>query len=116
MRARMTPSRLVVQAAVLTTWLLGGTGCSLVVKTDSEQCTVDADCTARGAAFANTVCTEHVCVAQADPKWGCIGSVAPLTGTDPKTFKMQFVDSNTHSPVNQNLTVKLCNKVDPDCS
>jgi hypothetical protein len=34
----MTPSRFVVPAA-LAGWLLGGTGCSVLLQTDAQQCT-----------------------------------------------------------------------------
>lgn len=37
-------------------------GCSVVLSPGEEQCSVDADCEARGAQFSGTVCVEHVCV------------------------------------------------------
>ncbi|MEO6600664.1 MAG: hypothetical protein ABIQ16_12370 [Polyangiaceae bacterium] len=39
--------------------------CSVLIDTKSEQCRVDADCTSRGVAFANTTCDlqQNVCVA-----------------------------------------------------
>jgi hypothetical protein len=104
----------VVQAA-FAAWLLSGTGCSLALKTDSEQCTVDADCKARGAAFANTVCTANVCVAN-DPKWGCIGKVTPLKSGAMTMFSVHLIDLISSKPVTANLAVNLCSKYDPTCS
>jgi hypothetical protein len=114
----MTPSRFLVPAA-LAAWLLGGTGCSVLLQTDAQQCTVDADCTARGAAFAGTVCSAGVCVPKEagapDPKWACIGTGIPLPSGSMATFELQFVDLITTQPVTQNLTVALCNKYDTTC-
>jgi hypothetical protein len=114
----MTPSRLLAWTATAA-WLLGAAGCSLVLKTDSEQCTVDADCTNRGAAFANTVCTDNVCVAKSappDPKWSCIGEVPAPDAGGMATYKVQLVDLISNNPVSQNLTIKLCSKYDPQCT
>jgi hypothetical protein len=113
----MTLSRFLAGTA-LASGLLGMAGCSLVLKTDSEQCSVDADCTARGAAFADTVCTANVCVtktAPPDPKWGCIGDVPALDAGSMATFKIQLADLISNAPVTQNLVIKLCNKLDPTC-
>jgi hypothetical protein len=69
--------------------------CSLLVPLDEQQCTVRADCTARGAAFESAACVDHVCVVasgseggahdggpspDADP-WGCLDQ--PSEVTDP---------------------------------
>jgi hypothetical protein len=96
---------------------IASTGCSVLLKTDAEQCTVDKDCTARGAEFAGTVCKEKVCVTPAappDPKWSCIGKVEPLMSGGMVTLKVQLVDLVTENPAN-GLTVKLCKTFDPDC-
>lgn len=37
-------------------------GCSALVDTDADQCSVASDCEARGAAFAGSQCVEGVCV------------------------------------------------------
>lgn len=126
----------------LAVWLLGGAGCSLALKTDGEQCTVDADCAARGSAFAGTVCTpnnvckqcnvdadctsrgagdvctNNVCTAKVvqDPKWGCIGNVQPLPTGSMTQVKVQLVDLLSMQPVSSGLTVKLCAKLDPTCA
>lgn len=113
----MTPSRLAARA-ILAATLLGGAGCSLALKTDAEQCTVDADCAARGAAFAGTVCMANVCQAKAapDPKWGCIGSVPALPTGGMKTVKLQMLDLISTMPVTTGLDIKLCSKLDPPCT
>jgi hypothetical protein len=113
----MTPSRLLAWTAIAA-WLLGAAGCSLVLKTDSEQCNVDADCTARGSAFANTMCSANVCVtktAPPDPKWGCIGDVPAPDAGSMSTYKVQLLDLISNNPVPQGLTIKLCAKFDPTC-
>ena len=72
--------------------------CSLLVPLDEQQCSSNADCAARGGAFASAVCRDHVCVppgstsdagasdagpaGDADP-WGCLG--LPPEVTDPHT-------------------------------
>lgn len=113
----MTPSRFLA-AVALATWLSGTAACSLALKTDAEQCTVDADCAARGPTFADTVCSDNVCVAKTapDPKWSCIGSVPPLTSGGMTTVKVQMLDLVTGSPVTSNLDIKLCAKLDPSCA
>ncbi len=115
----MALSRLVAPAA-FATWLLAGGagGCSLVLSTDGEQCNVTADCTARGASFAGTVCTENVCVKTQppDPKWSCIGHVPAPASTGMVAYKAQLLDLITVDPVTKGLTVELCNKLDPTCA
>jgi hypothetical protein len=105
--------------AALATCLVAAAGCSLALATDSEQCNVDADCTGRGDAFAGTVCTGNVCVkpsAPPDPKWGCIGKVKAPTAGPNVTYKAQFLDPITTDPVTSGLTIKLCTKIDTDCT
>jgi hypothetical protein len=127
--------------AALAAGFLASTGCSLVVKTDVDQCSVsadcaargadfastvcvahvclecaaDADCTARGAQFANTACVANVCEAKVDPKWGCIGHVEPRMSGSMVTVKLQILDIISLQPP-KNLTIKLCNKLDPQCA
>jgi hypothetical protein len=36
--------------------------CSVLLPLGAEQCSVDSDCTARGGAFAGTVCANNVCI------------------------------------------------------
>jgi hypothetical protein len=117
----MVPLRLVARASLLASLaasLLVLPGCSLALQTDGDQCTVDADCTARGTSFAGTVCKAHVCEAKpvvVDPKWGCIGHVkAPVAG-GMDTVSVQLLDLFTQTAA-QGVTLKLCNKYDTPCA
>jgi hypothetical protein len=111
----MVAPRFLLASAALAAMVLVTTGCSLLVKTDAEQCDVDADCAARGADFADTVCVEHVCQTKVDPKWGCLGHVEPRMGGSMVTVKIQLLDIISGAPP-KNLTVKLCSKFDPPCN
>jgi len=110
----MVASRFLLARAALAAMFLASTGCSVIVKTDAEQCTADADCAARGAEFADTVCVEHVCQTKPDPKWGCIGHVEPPKSGSMITASIQLVDIVSEAPAT-NVTVKLCSKYDPSC-
>jgi hypothetical protein len=111
----MVASRFLLARAALAGMFLAPTGCSLVVKSDVEQCSVDADCAARGADFADTVCVEHTCQAKVDPKWGCLGHVDPPTAGSMVKVTIQLIDLVSTSPVTK-ATVKLCSKYDPPCA
>ncbi|MFT3766206.1 MAG: hypothetical protein QM820_11940 [Minicystis sp.] len=97
--------------------LLALAGCSLALQTDDAQCSVDADCEARGGEFAGTVCVEKVCQPKpepVDPKWGCVGKVEPLPSGKQDTLKVQLLDLLSQMPA-KGVSVKLCNKYDPTC-
>jgi hypothetical protein len=139
--APMVLPRFSLARAALAAGFLASTGCSIVVKTDAEQCGVTADCTARGADFASTVCVAHVCLecgadadctargpqfanstcvanvceTKADPKWGCIGHVDPPKGGMMIKVTIKVVDLVSTAPVTS-ATVKLCSKYDPPCN
>lgn len=50
--------------------------CSFIVDASPEQCTSHADCTSRGGAFANSVCTrDHVCLTTCTTNKGCIDAL-----------------------------------------
>jgi hypothetical protein len=89
-------------------------GCSLAVDANRVQCTTKADCTSRGSAFANSVCTNSVC--EEDPTWACL-SRPPVTSTQSPPYKVSAVvrDLVTQMPV-QNAEIKLCRKIDVDCA
>jgi hypothetical protein len=96
--------------------LLGGVpACSLALVSDEVQCKTDADCTARGGEFVGKVCADAVCVEPQDPKWGCIGEVAPLQPGGMDTLTTQLLDLITNKPP-KDLTIKLCNKFDTPCA
>jgi hypothetical protein len=101
--------------AALAAVFLASTGCSVVLKTDAEQCEVDADCAARGAEFADTVCLERVCQAKVDPKWGCLGHVEPPKSGSMVTVKIRLIDLVSSNPA-KDVTIKLCSKYDPSCN
>jgi hypothetical protein len=111
----MVSPRFLLARAALAGMFLALSGCSFVVKSDAEQCSVDADCAARGADFADTVCVEHTCQTKVDPKWGCIGHIDPPTAGTMVKVTIQLIDLVSTSPVT-NATVKLCSKYDPPCA
>jgi hypothetical protein len=74
--------------------------CSLLVPLNEQQCTVSADCSARGGPFVGAACVNNVCVAKeeagvdagvadADP-WGCLDQPPEVVTADPVaiTFKV----------------------------
>src|ERR1700735_3539984 len=74
--------------------------CSLLVPLNEQQCTVSADCRARGGPFVGAACVNSVCVAKeeagvdagdeaADP-WGGLDQPAEVVTADPVaiTFKV----------------------------
>ena len=58
MRARALLARIVLGAV-----LPALPSCSLLVDTNADQCSVDADCAAKGGRFAGTRCVDRACVA-----------------------------------------------------
>jgi hypothetical protein len=105
--------RAILHAAFLV--LLGQTGCSLTVDADRVQCRSDADCTARGAAFAGSVCVASVCEAS-DLQWGCLGASNPAaTDAGPFTVTMHVRDLLNQSPL-AGVRADVCSKVDVACS
>jgi hypothetical protein len=91
------------------------TSCTVVLKTDKEQCSNDQDCAARGPELAGTVCRENVCAPAPDTSWSCVGSVRePAEGTTYKAA-IRVIDLISGKPPKDG-TVKLCNKYDPPCA
>jgi hypothetical protein len=121
--------RVIRRSAVLTVGAaLAAVGCSLVLTTQTEQCTVDADCAARGPAFAGTVCESRVCVTKAveagsdaaadaqDPIWGCLGSVVFPPAKKPKvTISLPLYELISKAPVS-NILVRPCARLDVSCT
>jgi hypothetical protein len=93
-------------------------GCTLIFPTGDPQCATDADCTARGAAFADAVCKDEVCVAGGpDPTepWSCLGQVEwPAAGTSPLRLEVHVIDVLTSAPP-EGLAVRVCAKLDVNC-
>jgi hypothetical protein len=63
--------------------------CSVVIDTKTKQCTVNADCTSRGAAFANTTCdpAQNICVAGL----GCPEAPNSANATVTLSFDIEFL-------------------------
>jgi hypothetical protein len=112
--------------------------CSLLFDATGEQCTRDADCAARGGAFASMRCENRVCVASGldgaseaappvdasdaadaapvDPVWGCLGNVKASPSTNPKvTVRVPLLDLLTKGPVTD-VKAALCAKIDVNCA
>jgi len=118
--------------------------CSVLVESSREQCATDGDCQRRGGAFAQTLCSNSVCVHQCvtdgdcqrrggafarnlcsnsvcvpDLKWGCIGSVewpAPPPVPSPEKVKVTLSLFNLLSEmVVGGATARVCGKLDPTC-
>jgi hypothetical protein len=93
---------------------LSHAGCSVIVEPNRQQCAIDADCQARGAALAGSLCIDSVCTP--DPAWSCLGAVAWPPPKVPKvTVTVQFRDIITNAPLT-NVTVNVCRKFDYDCA
>jgi hypothetical protein len=103
-----------IGAAIGGAWLLS-TGCTFILSTDADQCVVDADCTARGADFAATVCADHVCQAAPDPAWECVGHVVVQPDSTKYTAAMKVFDLLSSKPAT-GADVRLCNLFDPPCT
>ena len=96
--------------------------CSLILATDSVQCSSDADCVSHG--LLGSTCSRSVCVvadsgladtapddtAPADPKWGCIGHIPHSPAMDPSVTVHEvarFIDLNLEKPI-RGIGVKAC--------
>ncbi|MEO6603761.1 MAG: hypothetical protein ABIQ16_28010 [Polyangiaceae bacterium] len=100
-------------SACLFLGLLGSVlGCSVTVDANRVQCTRNSDCTARGAAFAGSVCAENACTS--DPKWACINDVPqPDAGGSYKaTMHVRDVLGSLALP---GVNAQLCRKLDVLC-
>jgi hypothetical protein len=124
MRTRSTVSVWLAIAALAC--VLGSVACSLVLKTDEEQCQTDADCKARGAGFEKTTCSDNkTCTTTgkksdagpaADPRFACADE--PLASPDSDrqiSFEISYTDfSSGETPTG--LAVRLCASTDPTCA
>jgi len=90
--------------------------CSVIVEPNRQQCSVDADCTKRGGAFAGATCVDTVCVPPApDPTWGCLGQVVwPPARPGKVNVTAQFRDAVTGAPL-MGVVVNVCRKQDFQC-
>jgi len=91
-----------------------GVGCSAVVDAGRVQCSVDADCTKRGAEFANATCVASVC--QALNPWSC-AEHAPIATTSkaPVSVELTVMDAIAQTPL-VGTSASLCKKLDFECT
>jgi hypothetical protein len=120
--------------------------CSLLVPLDEQQCSVRADCAARGGAFTSAICVNHACVApgatseagadagppDADP-WGCLDQ--PPEVTDPNAqVAITFTVFDALAPITtagpqggtdftvlacspvSGISFRACDALDPSCA
>jgi hypothetical protein len=95
-------------------WALSTSACSLTIDADRVQCSVDADCAARGSAFAGAMCLDQVC--QPNAQWACL-SRTPTPSTTKGPFKVDVL-AITDAVSQQKIagaTLKLCRKIDVGC-
>lgn len=126
--------------------LMGGASCSVALATDDVQCSVDADCDARGGELAGTVCQANVCVKKATGECeadadcqakgagheddACVEHVCQAP-EDPKwgcigkveplpSGKMYTITTKLLDLISNQpatgITIKLCNKYDAPCA
>ncbi len=114
--------------------------CSLLVGSDSVQCTTSADCRSRGGAFASTTCASHVCVAaepagdgasdsaadvasdavdaaeaSTDP-WACIGKVTAPAEDRTRSVTLTYQVTDIGNKPIPGMLVTACNRTDPSCA
>jgi hypothetical protein len=120
-------------------------GCSLSVNADAAQCQSNADCTARGSAFADSVCLENICTYECkktsectqrgdefwntecrnhacapSKDWGCVvadAEVVPVASRPATSFALTLpvTDMLTGAPV-PGVTARVCHLRDLDCN
>ncbi|HMJ53302.1 MAG TPA: hypothetical protein VK540_14545 [Polyangiaceae bacterium] len=91
--------------------------CSVLVDSGREQCAVDRDCQKRGGVFARALCSNSVCVT--DAQWGCVGSVVwpmvpPIAVPEKVTVKLTLSDLLSGDLLS-GATARVCGKLDPKC-
>jgi hypothetical protein len=93
---------------------LAGTGCSLVIDRDRQQCLSDGDCQKRGGDFAGTVCVDQIC--ELAPALGCLGEADRPAPAESRTLTVviRVRDLITEQPM-VGVTGRLCRKLDVTC-
>lgn len=95
-------------------------GCSVLIEVDDKQCDADADCAARGPAFAAAVCRKNLCVAT-DVGGDAGASGNPLlceapAPNDAPTVKFTFAPGFAVPPTDPKpFSVSACLSLDPNC-
>ena len=104
---------LVPARALLGAFAVSALSCSVLVDTKTTQCDSNFDCANLGAAFAQTTCQAHVCVAPISN--GALGCTEASTSSEP-TVKLTFKLSSTTMPENPKpFTVNACGTFDGEC-
>lgn len=68
-------------------WLATEMSCLLITDRDKDQCANDADCVAKGTAFADTQCVEAVCVSKTANQGECDSNADCLSNANtPNTY------------------------------
>ena len=90
--------------------------CSLTVDSDRVQCRTNADCAARGGAFAEAICADSVCTV--NPAWACLSGGTPSVSTQEPPYKLTVMlrDLVDQTPYKGSAQVKLCRKLDVGCA
>lgn len=87
--------------------------CSVLIETKTTQCSVDTDCPSLGAAFANAICRNNLCVEKASGPLGC---VEPTRSSEPQVT-LSFNVSFAAPPAQPHpFTIKGCAHLDLECS
>lgn len=104
---RMFSSALVCVCAAL----LGA--CSVLVDANRVQCSENAECTKRGPAFADSVCSAGVCEAPPLSKqWNC--PALPTNQTPSYKLTLHLTDAVSVKPL-PGVDASLCRKLDINC-
>jgi hypothetical protein len=86
----------------------------MIVDADRQQCTNTSDCTARGGAFAGSICVDSVC--EPDAVWGCVAvQSAPSNAPGPFLVSTRVTGLLDQQPI-AGVHVDLCLKLDVNCS
>ena len=107
--------------------VLSQAACSLVLSTSEQQCETDADCTARGDAFEQTICSKQkTCVSGSrassssggttDPRFACANEAPPSADGDREvSLEVRYIDFSTGAAP-ADVSARLCASTDPTCA
>jgi hypothetical protein len=144
-RLRQTTTRAWRIGALLAATVAGGlAACSLLVPLNEQQCTVSADCAARGGPFAGAECVDNVCVGPIGASdgsadggedagaWACLSQPRQVTTSAPVAITFKAFDViepiTTTGPMGGDdftvvsytpvpgMSVEGCSQLDPTCA
>jgi hypothetical protein len=108
--------------------LAAPSGCSWLVNTSAQQCTVDDDCIARGSPFAGSTCVDNLCVLPppldaateipVPTGWECVGNPRPQGAVKPQVQLTVRVGDLIHPEVSVSdaVVLRACHKLDVTCA